>query len=116
MKKKSKDAAKPYWEMTTAELAEATKEFDGPVDISKFRPLTRKERALFERWQRGPSRSIFISRSRRGKGSACQMVVDIDPDLASHCAAFASARHITLAQLVTKSLKKATTYAGSREG
>lgn len=109
---KSKKITKPYWEMTSAELAEATKEFDEPMDLSKFRLLTKAERLRFERSRRGPARSIFISRSRKRNGSACQMVVDIDPALASHCAAFASARHITLAELVAKTLKKATTFAG----
>jgi hypothetical protein len=59
MKKK---ATKPYWEMTAAELAEATKEFDKPIPWSKTRPLTKAERERFERARATPSRSIYIKR------------------------------------------------------
>jgi len=36
---------KPYQNMTTAELAEATKEFDAPGTIDRTRPMTAAERA-----------------------------------------------------------------------
>jgi len=45
---KRKRVQKPYWEMNLEELEEATKEFDGPIDPSKIRPLTKGERARFE--------------------------------------------------------------------
>jgi hypothetical protein len=46
---KRKAVQKPYWEMTLRELEEATKDFDGPVNPRKLRPLTKKERRRFER-------------------------------------------------------------------
>ena len=61
-KKKSTKPSKPYWEMNTAELREATREFDGPMNESEWRPMTKSERARFERMQKGPHRSIFIDR------------------------------------------------------
>jgi hypothetical protein len=45
MAKKPTVKAKPYWKMTTEELAEATKEFDQPLPPEKMRPLTKAERA-----------------------------------------------------------------------
>lgn len=42
-------ASKPYWEMTTAELRQATKEFDREFVGDTFRPPTPAERARFER-------------------------------------------------------------------
>ncbi|MCE5266354.1 MAG: hypothetical protein LLG00_00510 [Planctomycetaceae bacterium] len=42
-------ASKPYWEMTTAELREATKEFDQEFIGETFRPATPQELARFER-------------------------------------------------------------------
>jgi len=42
-------ASKPYWKMTTAELREATKEFDQECIGETFRPATTKEQARFER-------------------------------------------------------------------
>ena len=41
--------SKPYWEMTTAELREATKEFDREFVGDTFRPPTPQQRARFER-------------------------------------------------------------------
>ena len=57
---KRKSTKKPYWEMSLEELREATKEFDGPVDISKTRPLTKEERARWNRSKKGPHYSIFV--------------------------------------------------------
>ena len=42
-------ASKPYWEMNTAELREATKEFDKEFVGDTFRSATPKEQARFER-------------------------------------------------------------------
>ena len=47
---------KPYWEMNTAELAEATKEFDTPSQPGRWRPMTTAERAKWERIKRKPGR------------------------------------------------------------
>jgi hypothetical protein len=63
-----KKARKPYWEMTAAELAEATKEFDRPIPLSKTRPLTKEERAKFERMRRGPKVSVHVMRGSDGTG------------------------------------------------
>jgi len=43
-----KKNAKPYWEMTTEELREATKQFDEEFVAEKGRPLTPEEQALWE--------------------------------------------------------------------
>jgi len=48
---------KPYWEMTTEELAEATAEFDKEFIVETFRPLTPAQRALWERIKRKRSKS-----------------------------------------------------------
>jgi hypothetical protein len=49
MPKKPTKLQKPFWEMTTAELAEATKEFAKEFVINNFRPLTAAERKQWER-------------------------------------------------------------------
>src|SRR5207253_2040215 len=49
--RKSKPS-KPYWEMTTEELREATKEFDQEFIIDTFRELTPEERKHWEHVQR----------------------------------------------------------------
>ena len=40
---------KPYWEMTTSELAKATEQFNEPFVVDKSRPLTPAEQ---EQWAR----------------------------------------------------------------
>ena len=45
-------ASKPYWEMTTAELQAATKEFDQECIGESFRTATPAEQARFERARR----------------------------------------------------------------
>jgi hypothetical protein len=57
-RKKPKRSRKPYWEMTTAELRKATKEFDREFIGETFRPVTPQELARFERARkRGRSRN-----------------------------------------------------------
>ena len=63
MKKKQ---TKPYWEMTTEELAEATKEFDKPIPLSKTRPLNKTEHALWEKMRKAPYVSIHVTRNHDG--------------------------------------------------
>lgn len=49
--------------MTTHELAEATKEFDRTIPLSKTRPLNKQERAIFDKMRRAPAVSIFVTRN-----------------------------------------------------
>jgi hypothetical protein len=97
--KKSSRAKKPYWEMTATELAEATKEFDGPIPLSKSRPLTKKERALYERMRKGPHRSIYISRGTDG------IWVRLDPEVLRRSTQYAARQKLTLAEVINRSLK-----------
>jgi hypothetical protein len=97
--KKTNRPKKPYWEMNAKELAEATKEFDKPIPLSKTRPLNAKERALFEKMRRGPHRSIFISRDADG------IWVRIDPEILRRSTRYAAQRKISLTEVINRSLK-----------
>lgn len=44
-----KKNTKPYWEMTTEELREATKQFDEEFVADRAKPLTPEMKALWER-------------------------------------------------------------------
>lgn len=57
--------SKPYWEMTTKELAEATKHFDREFVVDEFRPMTPEERAEWQRIQRKLRKSPAERRPRR---------------------------------------------------
>lgn len=90
---------KRYWEMNADELAEATKEFDGPIPLSKTRPLNKRERADWERARRRPSRSIYITRSPN------DVMVRISPALLKRCRQYAADHKMTLSDVINKSLK-----------
>jgi len=47
---------KKYWEMTSQELAEATKHFDEPMVVEQSRPLTSAERQQWRKAKRKPGR------------------------------------------------------------
>jgi hypothetical protein len=96
---KSKKKEKPYWEMTAAELAEATREFDKPVPFAKTRPLTKEEAKEFERLRRSPHMSVFITR-----GSDATFV-RIEPDLLERCTRYAAEHGMTLSEVINRSLK-----------
>jgi hypothetical protein len=91
-RKKSK---KPYWEMTTAELREATKQFDEEFVADKSRPLTRQERELWEEIKDHP---------RKGNGKQI-IAVQLDKTLLEECIALAKKKHISRNALITQGLK-----------
>jgi hypothetical protein len=109
---KRKPTTKPYWDMNLEELREATREFDGPIDLARTRPLTKSQRARFERARRQPARSIFVSRSTsaRGGSKSCQLCMEIDPRLLNECVKYAAAHNMSLAELVAKSLKSSLSF------
>jgi len=91
---------KPYWEMNTEELAEATKEFDKPIPAKSLRPLSKEQRARFERAQRLPHRSIFVLRDSEGA-----TFVRLEPSILKRASRYAAAHQLTLSEVINKSLK-----------
>jgi predicted HicB family RNase H-like nuclease len=108
-KKTRSKSQKPYWEMTARELEEATKEFDGPLDLSKTRPLTASERERFERATRGPIRSIRAGSANRKKTE--KVTVELSAELVRRTTELAAERRITLDELVARSLQGALIVA-----
>jgi hypothetical protein len=95
---KSKKATKPYWEMTTAELREATKQFDEEFVGDKARPLTPEEQA---RWERA-----------KAKGEAPQsdalqqtIAVRLDKALLKRCTALARKKRLSRDALIARGLR-----------
>lgn len=90
---------KPYWEMTAAELSEATKEFDEPSDNNYgFRTMTPKERARWNRIKRGPGRPKI------GKGSK-SVLISVEQDLLKNADAFARKNKLSRSQLIAGFLR-----------
>ena len=101
-----KTPQKPYWKMTTEELAEATKEFDGPIPASRMRPLTKAEREKFDKERRGPVVNIFAKSARKR-----EVTVKLDERTLERCEAFAAKHKLTLSQLVNLTLSSAIQFA-----
>jgi hypothetical protein len=97
---------KPYWEMSRDELREATKEFDGPVDLAKTRPLSKKERAEWERMSSGPAYSIRVY---GGKKRA--VTIRLDEDLISWSETYAKRHKMTRDDVIARSLRSIQSFA-----
>ncbi len=91
------NASKPYWEMTTAEVREATKEFGREFVGDTFRPLTSAERARFERARRR-------GRPRRGLG-AKTISVTVEKRLLAQADRLAKKLHVPRAVLIARGLQ-----------
>ncbi len=91
---------KPYWEMTASELAEATREFDAEIPLSRTRPLSAKERLL---WERATGKPKPAGRTKR-RGTAA-VTVELDPKLVRQSVDYAAKHNMTLSEFVARSLK-----------
>ena len=102
------DPKKKYWEMTTAELREATAEFDKPFVMDTFRELTPEERAEWDRIQAALKKSYA---SRNGQKPA---TFRVDPPLAKRLAALAKKRKVSRTRLVNELLCEAMDRLGKK--
>ncbi len=87
---------KPYWEMNTAELAAATKQFDDPSHhprTLKMTPAERSQLRRFRRWQRKN-----VQRSR--------LTLMLHPKLVEQTDTYAAEHGLTLSDVVTDALRK----------
>jgi hypothetical protein len=96
--KTSSKSSKPYWEMTTAELREATKEFDREFIGDTFGPPTVEQRAqdLRARRKRG--------RPRNGSG-AKTISVTVEKKLLAQTDRLAKKLNVPRAVLVARGLQ-----------
>jgi predicted HicB family RNase H-like nuclease len=93
-----KKAAKPYWEMTTEELREATEEFDEEVVADQAEPLNPEMQARWDRAQAKPPGAE--------KGPAEQTIaVRVDKALLERCSALAKKKRISRDALIARGLK-----------
>jgi hypothetical protein len=93
-----KRGAKPYWEMTTDELREATKELDNEFAADNARPLTPQMRA---RWQRAKNKKPG---SGDGKDETT-IVVRLKSALLQRCNVLAKKKGISRNALIIRGLK-----------
>jgi hypothetical protein len=89
---------KPYQQMTTAELAEATRQYDKPGTIDRTRPMTRAERAK-ERKARHAG-----GRPRIGRGAE-RINITIERNLLAQTDAMARQKKIGRSEMIALGLK-----------
>ena len=92
--------SKQYREMTSKELAEATKSFDEPFVVDQSRPLTPAER---EQWNRVNRRR---GRPKIGQGFK-RVSVSLEQGLLTRVTALAKKRRISRSMFVAKVLEQA---------
>jgi len=97
---------KPYTQMNTRELAEATREFDEEFVADRARPLNASERKLHRKAaERGRGRP------RIGKG-AVRVDITIERDLLSRADALAFSRHLGRSEMIALALEQLLRKAG----
>lgn len=89
---KARSEKKRWGQMTAAELAEATKEFDHPLPPSRYKPLSKSQRERFERARRAGFHRI--------------VTFDLDDQLFRQATAYAKRKKLTLTQLVERGLRR----------
>ena len=102
---RSKVSQKPYWEMTAEELAAATKEFDRPIDLRKTKPLSKAERARWERLRKGP---VYSIRVYSGKKRA--VTVRLDEELIRWSEQYARDNKMSRDDVIERSLISAQSF------
>ncbi|HYV39479.1 MAG TPA: hypothetical protein VE988_27565 [Gemmataceae bacterium] len=93
-----KKNAKPYWEMTTAELREATKEFEEEKVFDHAKPMTAEMKA---RWERAKAKGTAHT-----NGRAEQIIaVRLDKDLLQRCTTLAKKKRLSRDALIARGLR-----------
>lgn len=93
-----KKNAKPYWEMTTEELAEATKEFDEEFVFERTKPLTPEMKAL---WEKAKAKGELATNGKPQQTIAVQ----IDDALLKRCTALAKKKRLSRDALIARGLR-----------
>lgn len=100
---------KQYWEMSTKELAAATKQFDEPFVADRSRPLTSLER---EQWKR-----IKRKRGRPKVGQGHKRVsISIEQGLLKRVTTLAKKRRISRSKLLAQVLEEALANEAAKRG
>jgi hypothetical protein len=93
-----KTGNKPYWEMTTEQLRQATKEFDEEFVADKAKPLNLD---LEAQWERAKAK---LPRVANGPGQQT-IVVRVEKALLDRCTALARKKRISRDALISRGLR-----------
>jgi hypothetical protein len=95
---KTKKPTKSYCEMTTAELREATKQFDEEFVGDKARPLTPEMKA---RWERAKAKGASVEND----GVEAHIAVRLDKTLLKRCTELAKKKRLSRDALIARGLR-----------
>jgi uncharacterized protein (DUF4415 family) len=93
-----KKMPKPYWEMNTEELREATKQFDEEFVADQAKPLTPEMKA---RWERAKAKS---SNTKNGQTEET-IAVRLDKSLLDRCTLLAKKKRLSRDALIARGLR-----------
>src|SRR5437660_76490 len=93
-----KKNVKPYWEMTTEELGEATKEFDEEFVFERTKPLTPEMR---KRWEQAKAKG---EAAKNGEPEA-HIAVRLDKALLKRCTVLAKKKRVSRDALIARGLR-----------
>jgi hypothetical protein len=95
--------SKPLTRMNATELARATAEFDKPMVIDTFRPLSSAERQAWQRATRA---------NGKGKQKAAHVRITLEPRLLKEADALARKRGLSRSELIAQGLLHLLRKAG----
>jgi hypothetical protein len=105
--KAKKKSDQHWWDLTPQERDEAVKEFDKPLPPGRAKPLSKKQRLLWERAQASkPNVSIFVRDDR------ADIVIHLDDDLLARARAFAKKKKTSLPKMIDQGLRGLLAFAG----
>lgn len=108
MKRQKKQKTRSFLQLTPAEREREVARFDRPINIEKeTRPLSAKERALFERLcDDKPRVSILVHDGRQ------DIVITLDDELLAQAKAFARKNKTTLPKMIDRGLRGLLSFGG----
>jgi ribosomal protein L29 len=105
MRRKSAD--KPFWEMTTDELRDATKEFDEEFVAEKAKPFTPQMQARWNQARRN------LARAENGLAQET-IAVRMEKALLDRCTALAKTKRICRDALIARGIKALLAAEGEK--
>jgi hypothetical protein len=97
---------KSFFELADEEKTEAVKEFDRPLPASRIRPLSRKQRLLWDRAKAStPDVSIHVQEGQT------DIVIHLDPDLMAQAADYAAKNKTSLPKMIDRGLRGLLAFA-----
>lgn len=97
---------KPWNQMTTGQLAVATKQFEKPISFYDTKPLTPAQQA---RWEKSRSGSVYSVRVCNGRKKT--IGIQVDESLLEQFDEFAERNDMTRDEFIARSLRSAMAFA-----